>query len=103
MNLVFDEGSKIVDNIVVKGDTIDLSDFEDSVDGLVFDSASDEEGDEREVGKEYEIDCGNEVSFLIEFVRNPVKISSSEILISVNKLEVGSYLGIYRTSSNITI
>lgn len=65
-NLAFDEGSKIVDNIVVKGDTTDLSDFEDPVDGPVFDSASDEEGDEREAGKEYEIDRGNEASVLTE-------------------------------------
>ncbi|KAH6952504.1 hypothetical protein BKA56DRAFT_638371 [Ilyonectria sp. MPI-CAGE-AT-0026] len=103
LNLAFDEGSKIVDNIVVKGDTTDLSDFEDPVDGPVFDSASDEEGDEREAGKEYEIDRGNETSVLTEFVRNPAKISPSEILISADKPGVGSHPGIYRMSSNTTI
>lgn len=102
-NPAFDEGSKIVDNIVVKGDTADLSDFEDPVDDPVFDSASDEEGDEREAGKEYEIDRGNEASHLTEFVRNLAKISPSEILISADKPGVGSHPGIYRTSSNTTI
>ncbi|KAH8656773.1 hypothetical protein BGZ61DRAFT_568666 [Ilyonectria robusta] len=67
-NPAVDEGSTIVDNIVVKVDAADLSDLEDPVDDLVFDSVSDEEGDEREADQGHEIERGNDAGFLTEFI-----------------------------------
>lgn len=102
-NPAVDEGSTIVDNIIVKVDAADLSDLEDPVDDLVFDSVSDEEGDEREADQGHEIEHGNDAGFLTEFVRIPAKFSPREILTSEDKPAVGSHIRIYRTSSNTTI
>ncbi|KAJ4175608.1 hypothetical protein NW759_017651, partial [Fusarium solani] len=67
LNLAYEDRNDILDNIVVKGDVVDLSESEDAVTELMLDSVSDGEGDERDADQEDEVDCESETSLFKEF------------------------------------
>ncbi|KAJ4211936.1 hypothetical protein NW757_014800 [Fusarium falciforme] len=68
LNLAYEDRNDILDNIVVKGDVVDLSESEDAATELMLDSVSDGEGDERDADQEDEVDCESETSLFKEFV-----------------------------------
>ncbi|KAI7772510.1 hypothetical protein LZL87_014324 [Fusarium oxysporum] len=91
LNLAYEDRNDILDNIVVKGDVVDLSESEDAVTDLMLDSVSDGEGDERDTDQEDEVDCSSETSLFKEFVCNQTEFLPIEILISAGKPAVGSH------------